>query len=183
MNSTESTPWRWNERRVIPRWSAIWIGIWAPFSLLDDNGKPLDIKQYREKPVLIDFWATWCGQSLIKMKSTDAFLRKFPGPLVVIAPSRDTELTRAEARHYLDKMKYGFVLVYDDEKRRQIQLPYIPARLFLDQKDRLRFMDFGASPTGRVMLERKVRSLLQEKRPRAALASLKSVHAPTNTHD
>jgi thiol-disulfide isomerase/thioredoxin len=152
------------------------------FSLLDESGKPLDIKQYRGKLVIIDFWATWCGQCLITMKQTDALQRKFPGQVVVIAPSGDTELTRAEASRYLDKMKYGFVLVYDDEKRRQIHLPYIPARLLLDQKGRLRFMEVGASPTGGVILERKVQSLLQEKGQRAASASLKLDHAPTNTH-
>jgi hypothetical protein len=110
------------------------------------------------------------------MKQTDALQRKFPGQVVVIAPSGDTELTRAEARRYLDKMNYGFVLVYDDEKRRQIHLPYIPARLLLDQKGRLRFMEVGASPTGGMILEMKVQSLLQEKGQRAASASLKSDH-------
>ena len=152
------------------------------FSLLDESGKPLNIKQYRGKLVIIDFWATWCGQCLITMKQTDALQRSFSDQLVVIAPSGDTELTRAQARRYLDKMKYGFVLVYDNENRRQIHLPYIPARLLLDQKGRLRFMEVGASPTGGVILERKVQSLLQEKGRRAASALLKVDQALTDTH-
>ncbi len=152
------------------------------FSLLDESGKPLNIKQYRGKLVIIDFWATWCGQCLTTMKQTDALQKRFPDQVVVIAPSGDTELTRAQARRYLDKMKYGFVLVYDNENRRQIHLPYIPARLLLDQKGRLRFMEVGASPTGGVILERKVQSLLQEKGRRAASALLKVDQALTDTH-
>jgi hypothetical protein len=101
--------------------------------------------------------------------------------MTVLAPSSDTELTRAKARRYLDKMKYSFVLVYDDEKRRQIHLLYIPACLLLDQKGRLRFMEVGAPPAGGVILERKVQSLVQEMGQRAPSASLKSDHAPTNT--
>ncbi len=32
----------------------------APFSLVDLNGKPLDLAAYKGKVVLLDFWATWC---------------------------------------------------------------------------------------------------------------------------
>lgn len=32
----------------------------APFSLVDLNGKPVDLTAYKGKVVLLDFWATWC---------------------------------------------------------------------------------------------------------------------------
>jgi thiol-disulfide isomerase/thioredoxin len=31
-----------------------------PFEVLDLNGKPLSLKDYKGKVVLLDFWATWC---------------------------------------------------------------------------------------------------------------------------
>lgn len=134
------------------------------FSLLDEHGKALDLRQYRGKLVLIDFWATWCGQCLLTMRQADALQRRYPEQLVVIAPNRDPELRRPQAREYLDKMGYKFVLVYDDDKRRQIRLPYIPARLLLDQKGHLRFMELGAIPEGGLLLERRVDQLLQGSR-------------------
>lgn len=131
------------------------------FSLLDEHGKALDLTQYRGKLVLVDFWATWCGQCLLTMRQADALQKRYPEKLVVVAPDRDPELTRAKARKYLDKMGYKFVLVYDDDKQRQIRLPYIPARLLLDENGRLRLMEVGAIPEGGLLLERRIDELLQ----------------------
>jgi tetratricopeptide (TPR) repeat protein len=131
------------------------------FALLDEHGQALDLTQYRGKVVVIDFWATWCGQCLLTMKETSALQQRYPNQIVVIAPNQDPELSRAKARHYLDKMGYRFQLVYDDDKRRQIELPYIPARLVIDPKGRLRFMEFGASAPGNARLDMKVAELIK----------------------
>jgi thiol-disulfide isomerase/thioredoxin len=131
------------------------------FSLLDEHGKALDLTSYRGKLVLVDFWATWCGQCLLTMKQVDVLQKRYPGQLVVVAPDQDPELTRTKAHEYLDKMGYKFVLVYDDDKRRQIRLPYIPARLLLDQKGHVRFMELGATAEGGVLLENKINELLR----------------------
>jgi thiol-disulfide isomerase/thioredoxin len=140
------------------------LGYFAP---LDENGKPLNLKQYRGKLVLVDFWATWCGGCLLTMNQANALQERYPEQLVVVAPNEDAELTRPKAREYLDKMGYNFVLVYDDANRRQIRLPYIPARLLLDQKGHLRFMEVGATPEGGALLEYKINQLLQASRSSA----------------
>jgi hypothetical protein len=38
----------------------------------------------------------------------------------------------------MKKMNYGFALAFDEEAPRGIKLPFIPARLLLDQRGRLR---------------------------------------------
>ena len=130
------------------------------FDLLDPNGHPLDLTSYRGKVLIIDFWATWCGVCMATMKHTDLLQKKFGDSVAVIAPSGDPEDTRLRAAEFLRKMNYRFALVFDDERRRDIKLPFIPARLLLDRRGRLRFMEFGYTPASAMLLEQKLESLI-----------------------
>jgi thiol-disulfide isomerase/thioredoxin len=130
------------------------------FELLDEANQPLDLKRFRGKVVIVDFWATWCHVCLTSMRHTDEMQKRFGDKVVVIAPCGDPEETRPQAAEFLKRMNYDFILVFDDEKRRDIKLPYIPTCLLLDRNGRLRFMAFGYSPTSAALLERDVESLL-----------------------
>jgi len=130
------------------------------FDLVDINNQPLDIRQYRGKVVIIEFWATWCESCMACMRNTDEIQKRFGDKVVVIAPSTDPEETRPKAGAYLRRMNYHFILVFDDEKRRDVVLPFIPATLLLDRNGRLRFMAFGYSPTSTALLDQKVGALL-----------------------
>jgi hypothetical protein len=86
--------------------------------------------------------------------------KRYGDRVVVIAASVDPEETRPKAAPYLRQKNYHFILVFDDEKSRDIKLPFIPASLLLDENGRLRFMAFGYSTSGIVMFEQKLHSLL-----------------------
>lgn len=130
------------------------------FDLLDAQGKPLNLSQYRGKVVIIDFWATWCSPCLKSLAHTQTVQQAFPEQIVVIAPTADPEESRADAAAYLKKKSYDFVLAIDDEKRRSMQFLTIPVRLVLDQKGRLRIREYGGLPENEPAFEKKLRALL-----------------------
>jgi len=130
------------------------------FDLLDAQGKPLNLSQYRGKVVIIDFWATWCSPCLKSLAHTQSLQQAFPGQIVVIAPTEDPEESRGDAAAYLKRKGYDFVLAIDDEKRRSINFLTIPVRLVLDQKGRLRLREYGALPENEPAFEKKLRALL-----------------------
>jgi hypothetical protein len=58
------------------------------------------------------------------------------------------------------RMNYGFAPVFDDEARRDIKLPFIPARLLLDDGVILRLIEFGHSTESAALFEHKLASLV-----------------------
>lgn len=60
------------------------------FALPDRNGKIVHLSDFRGKPVLIHFWATWCGTCTHEMPQFNAMARQFrDSDLVILGLSLD----------------------------------------------------------------------------------------------
>jgi thiol-disulfide isomerase/thioredoxin len=134
------------------------------FDLLDSQGRPLNLNQHKGKIVIIEFWATWCSPCLKSMEHTHELQQAFPGQIVVIAVSGDPEERHMKAKEYLSEKGYNFILAFDDEKKRDVMLPYIPARLIMDRQGRLRVLEFGYTKETVYLFEKKLADLLAKKR-------------------
>jgi thiol-disulfide isomerase/thioredoxin len=61
---------------------------------IDLDGQPLSLEAYRGKPVLLHFWATWCGVCKAEQSNIDDLARALP---VVSVASRSGEPSRVAA--------------------------------------------------------------------------------------
>ncbi len=70
--------------------SAPTSGVAEDFSLRDLNGKKVTLSEFRGKPVLIDFWATWCPPCRESIPGIEKLYKAYSGKgLVVLGVSLD----------------------------------------------------------------------------------------------
>src|SRR5215467_10330580 len=79
----------------------------SDFSVSLLGGKTLDLKEQRGKPMLINFWATWCAPCREEMPAMERlYLRHRERGFVLLAISIDTD--KALVKPFLDKYRLTF---------------------------------------------------------------------------
>jgi thiol-disulfide isomerase/thioredoxin len=69
------------------------------------HGKPQTLAAFRGKPLLLNFWATWCAPCVKEMPSLDRLAAAQKGKLEVVALSQDSGRDRIDA--FFAKAKIG----------------------------------------------------------------------------
>src|SRR5512142_3059718 len=63
----------------------------APDFTVKDSDRTLTLSQYKGKPVLLNFWATWCAPCVEEMPSLVRLQQKMQGKVTVIAVRVDVD--------------------------------------------------------------------------------------------
>jgi peroxiredoxin/outer membrane lipoprotein-sorting protein len=122
------------------------MGKAAPdFSLRDLDGRTVDLSTLRGQPVLLDFWATWCGDCLQALPSVELLHRGLKDRLAVFGiDNEEPEL----AREYLQK--YGYTLrTLVDRKNEAVSLYHVngwPTTVLIDRDGKIVFYGEGFEP-------------------------------------
>ncbi|MGA7831001.1 MAG: TlpA disulfide reductase family protein [Terracidiphilus sp.] len=89
------------------------------FVRIDLENRRLDLRAYKGKVVLLDFWATWCASCQIEMPRFVAWQTQYGSRgLQIIGISMDDD--PALARKLYKKMKLNYPVAMGDEKLGQI---------------------------------------------------------------
>jgi len=89
------------------------------FVRIDLENRRLDLRAYRGKVVLLDFWATWCASCQLEMPRFVAWQSQYgPRGLQIIGISMDDD--PALARKLYKKMKLNYPVAMGDEKLGQL---------------------------------------------------------------
>jgi cytochrome c biogenesis protein CcmG/thiol:disulfide interchange protein DsbE len=90
------------------------VGKKAPeFARTDLSGAKLDLKSYRGKVVLLNFWATWCAPCQIEMPVFAAWQREYgPQGLQIIGISMDDG--PAPVRRLVQKLRLNYPVAMGD---------------------------------------------------------------------
>jgi peroxiredoxin len=117
----------------------------------DLDNKSLDIKTYRGKVVLLNFWATWCTPCQVEMPSFKAWQRKYgPRGLQVIGISMDDD--PALVREASDKLKLNYPIAMGDVKLGDLYggVLGLPMTFLIDRHGEIRAMYQGETNLGKM---------------------------------
>lgn len=77
------------------------------FTRTDLDGKPLTLRQYRGKVMLLNFWATWCGPCLIEIPTFAAWQNTYrTAGLQVVGISMDDDAAPVKRMYQKDRLNY-----------------------------------------------------------------------------
>lgn len=125
------------------------------------SGETVDLRQWRGKVVLVNFWATWCPYCRHEMPAMEAFYRDYQGKgFEILALSSDDE--EKAVREFLAKEGYTFpVAMGSAELSRAFGSPNrLPTSFVIDRQGRIRHKVSGQVHYGR--LKDLVEPLLKE---------------------
>jgi cytochrome c biogenesis protein CcmG, thiol:disulfide interchange protein DsbE len=91
------------------------IGTTAPDFTVSDGQKTVTLSQLRGKPVLLNFWATWCPPCVEEVPSLVALQRQVGDRVTILAVSMDQD--EAAYKSFTAKNMPGMLTIRDPEHK------------------------------------------------------------------
>lgn len=92
-----------------------------PFQLTDMNGKKVNTDNWKDKIVVIDFWATWCFPCKMAFPGMQLAVDKYAGDPAVefyfIATMEKSKTYKDDIKKYMQSSGYRFQVLYDDRNK------------------------------------------------------------------
>ncbi len=109
------------------------IGKPAPeLEVMDIQGNPVSLAEFKGKTVLLDFWTTWCPPCLADAPALDKLFRKYGGKeLMIVGISMNEE--RGVVENFLRSHPHSFpvVLTSENEMPRPYQIGVFPTYMVI----------------------------------------------------
>jgi len=121
-------------------------GIAADFTLQDLNGKSVRLSDFKGKPVLLDFWATWCPPCRAAVPGIEKLHETFSGKgLVVLGISMDEGGWDAVKAFTSENHMTYTVLKGTDDVLSEYQVRTIPLVVLVSKDGKVvkRYLGFG----------------------------------------
>jgi peroxiredoxin len=108
------------------------------FTLKSSNGTSYSLKDFKGKPVLVLFWATWCPSCCEELPVLDKHFAERQEELVTLLLAIDGEKVK-KVRGFIEKNKIKLPVLLDEKEKiaRSYGVNFIPAAFLIDREGRV----------------------------------------------
>ena len=118
------------------------------FTVYDAEGNPVKLSDFQGKPVLLNFWASWCGPCKMEMPEFQDFFDMYGDQVyfVIVNLTDGTRETVESASGYIAQEGYTFPVYYDTamEGAYAYGVNAVPVSYFIDAEGNLQAWAQGA---------------------------------------
>ena len=106
------------------------------FKLVDTDGKPVTLNSLKGHPVVLNFWATWCGPCKLEMPWFQEFSAKYkPQGLIVLGLAQDDGASRDDIASAAKKIGVNYPILMPDDAVSKAYggVEYLPETFYVDK--------------------------------------------------
>jgi thiol-disulfide isomerase/thioredoxin len=125
----------------------------AIFTLTSSKGKRVSLADLKGKPVLLNFWATWCTPCKVEMPWFEEFQKKYAAQgLEVVGINEDEDAKSPEIQDQikktLERTGVDYTILMSDKKVGDAYggLDVLPATFFIDRNGKIVAQAIGLAP-------------------------------------
>lgn len=117
------------------------------FTVYDIEGNPVNLSDFRGKPVFLNFWATWCGICVSEMPEIQQFYENYGDQVhfVFVNLTDGYQETVDSASSFMAEQGYTFPVYYDTEMDAAMTygVNAVPVSYFIDAQGNLQALHRG----------------------------------------
>ena len=115
------------------------------FLLYDLEGKPVSLSDFHGKPVILNFWATWCGPCVYEMPFLQQVYEEWSTEELVLLIVNIGE-SSSQVEGFLERYELSLPILLDIDKEvaRKYYVRGIPTTFFIDKDGIVQAVKVGA---------------------------------------
>ncbi len=113
------------------------------FELANLSGQAVRLADLRGHPVIVNFWATWCGPCRLEMPLLQKYADRYPQDLHILAVNDGEPITHIQK--FVDELSLKFDVLQDPAEKATnlFRVSDFPTTYFLDSDGNIRFKHIG----------------------------------------
>ncbi len=129
-----------------------------PFTLQSLDGSMVSLADFEGKPVMINFWATWCPPCRAEMPDMEAFYTNYEIDILAVNLTT-TEYSANDVEEFVDNLGLSFPILLDQsgDVTSLYRIQPLPTSYFIDGNGVIRHVNVG--PMNEEMMVRVLESM------------------------